>query len=682
MKQLFLSAFLIGALLSGIQAQSKRKDDPYYKKYDKLFSKVLKKENDLGNELSANVEKLKSDSAYRKRYFSNSMEISKEKQALEKEFVQQFPNSMISYDIVRKQLGRTSNIQRIQQGLSVLGPQVMQNNEVKEYLQEVEKLKVVNIGGKAPLFSMQDTSGKMVDLADFRGQYVLVDFWASWCGPCRAENPHVVKAFKKFSSRNFTILGVSLDKENGKEAWLKAIADDKLRWTHVSDLKFWKNEAAKLYLVSSIPSNFLIDPNGVIVARDLRGEKLSETLDKLLPSTEELQRRSSDILKLSKMIGSAETLQEAKTIYDSIFLKYPENGNRNIGYAYDLSRFLMVNQLMKENKPAALQLLTAIKPGVLRHQAVTSVVKKLVEIGSTADAEKLLVEELSSLKGNGPGLKDSAGYYTASKDYALVLSKENRYAEALQWMQNAADSKSVKTNNEKALLGLLLEKNGRHTEAFGLYTGMVREGRGNEQVKTGLKNTWLATGKKEKAFDAYLKSLSDTLVSQKTSHIKEFEVNYPAPGFTLQDLAGKQINLENLKGRVVVLDFWATWCGPCVGSFPVMQAAVDKYKNQAVNFLFINSWETEPDDAKRKTLVSKFINSKGYRFDVLLDKPIAGEAGKYEVIQQYKVKGIPAKFIIDKKGVVRYALTGFDGNFDASLVELSLLLDKLQKEKV
>ncbi|MBV4356009.1 TlpA disulfide reductase family protein [Pinibacter aurantiacus] len=136
------------------------------------------------------------------------------------------------------------------------------------------------IGSKAPEFTQNDTQGKPVSLSSFKGKYVLVDFWASWCGPCRMENPNVVTAFNRFKNKNFTVLGISLDKN--KDAWLKAIKDDGLSWTQLSDLKYWQNEVATMYKVQSIPQNFLIDPKGNIVGRDLRGAALEEKLCELL----------------------------------------------------------------------------------------------------------------------------------------------------------------------------------------------------------------------------------------------------------------------------------------------------------------------------------------------------------------------------------------------------------------
>ncbi|MDQ6608647.1 MAG: AhpC/TSA family protein [Bacteroidota bacterium] len=133
---------------------------------------------------------------------------------------------------------------------------------------------------KAPDFTQPGVDGKPVSLSSFKGKYVLLDFWASWCAPCRRDNPNVVKAYNEFKDKNFTILGISLDQN--KEAWQKAIQEDGLTWNHASDLKFWSNEAAALYGVQSIPANFLIDPQGNIIAQDLHGEEIENTLRRLV----------------------------------------------------------------------------------------------------------------------------------------------------------------------------------------------------------------------------------------------------------------------------------------------------------------------------------------------------------------------------------------------------------------
>ncbi|MBS1608279.1 MAG: TlpA family protein disulfide reductase, partial [Bacteroidetes bacterium] len=135
-------------------------------------------------------------------------------------------------------------------------------------------------GKQAPDFSLPDVTGKQIALSSFKGKYVLVDFWASWCGPCRGENPNVVAAYNKFKDKNFTILGVSLDEQ--KDAWEAAIKKDGLTWAHVSDLKYWSSSVVPLYGIEGIPYNVLVDPQGKVIAESLRGPALEEKLQEVL----------------------------------------------------------------------------------------------------------------------------------------------------------------------------------------------------------------------------------------------------------------------------------------------------------------------------------------------------------------------------------------------------------------
>jgi peroxiredoxin len=155
------------------------------------------------------------------------------------------------------------------------------NSAVQFFANHMAELKPLSIGQKAPDFESLSPTGQTVKLSDFRGKYVLLDFWASWCAPCREENPNIVAQYHAFKDKGFTVLGVSLD--DNPTAWMKAVKDDKLEWTQVSELKRWDSEAGLLYKITAIPASFLIDPDGIIVGKNLRGAALEESLTKLLP---------------------------------------------------------------------------------------------------------------------------------------------------------------------------------------------------------------------------------------------------------------------------------------------------------------------------------------------------------------------------------------------------------------
>jgi peroxiredoxin len=201
-----------------------------------------------------------------------------EKQILQQKYIKQNTDSYISLLALVEIAGSDPDVSVIEPVFKSLSANVRNTTGGQAFAKQIEAARATSIGALAPVFTQNDVNDKPVSLADFKGKYVLLDFWASWCGPCRGENPNVVKAYNQCKGKNFTVLGVSLDRPGKKDDWLAAIKADGLEWTQVSDLNFWDNQVAKLYGIRAIPQNYLIDPNGKIIGKNLRGDELNKKL--------------------------------------------------------------------------------------------------------------------------------------------------------------------------------------------------------------------------------------------------------------------------------------------------------------------------------------------------------------------------------------------------------------------
>lgn len=350
---------------------------------------------------------------------------------------------------------------------------------------------------------------------------------------------------------------------------------------------------------------------------------------------------------------------------NKIVLDYMRNG---IAYSYTGAG----------NIDKAVEYIYKVESRFWRGQAYVGLAQELIKKNERPDvAEKLLKQCIEDAKEFMTTRKDeegasfaALGYGSYCSIYSELLYNQKRYTEALPYLEDAYN-RSRKDNPEiNAAYSKILSALGKDAEAMTMMEDMIKKGKALPGVKEQLKAIYVKVKGSDAGYDAYLASLQTQLVTRLRAELINQMINKAAPAFVLKDLEGNTVSLAGLKGKTVVVDFWATWCGPCKKSFPAMQLAVNRFKNNPnVVFLFVDTWERVPD---ARTMVKEFITGNKYSFHVLFDtKP---ESGQKFVADQFNVSGIPTKFVIDKNGNIRFRFTGFSGDESAAVEELSEMI--------
>jgi peroxiredoxin len=264
-------------------------------------------------------------------------------------------------------------------------------------------------------------------------------------------------------------------------------------------------------------------------------------------------------------------------------------------------------------------------------------------------------------------------YYNFVDTYATLLFHNGNYDEALKMEKEAVEYFKRKNTDMNEAFAALTEKVKGSAAAQKELEAFLEEGKYSPAMKEQLQRLYTSGGKTTAEWTAYVGGIEEKAYNKLKEEIARTMINMPAPQFALKDLNGNSVSLASLKGKIVVVDFWATWCGPCIASFPAMQTAVNKFKdNPNVVFLFIDTWE---NDSNRVQKVTDFIAKNKYNFQVLYDETKTKESDEFAVVQNFGVEGIPTKFVIDRNNNIRFKTVGYNGSLDATVAELTTMID-------
>ncbi|MCW8313892.1 MULTISPECIES: redoxin domain-containing protein [Sphingobacterium] len=387
---------------------------------------------------------------------------------------------------------------------------------------------------------------------------------------------------------------------------------------------------------------------------------------------------------ITNVFYNAETSTAKEKAYTELIKKWPVKNFSEEPLTYDYVLGSLALSFANEgNAQKAVHYLGEMKERFWRGNGYIPVGQALLQAGDTTTAAPLLKTAMDDSyyyltlpeeQKDNKARFAAMGYASAMSAYVNIRVAQKKYDEALKDIENALKAAPDQADRLANVYYKSLMGTGRKLEAYNILTKIYTKG--DFTVENDLKRLYTELNGSAQGYDNFNASLKTELIQNIRSHIKEMATFKPAPNFELINLKGEKVSLASLKGKVVVLDFWATWCQPCIRSFPGMKAAQESYANdKEVQFLFMNTWER---DKNYKENVVSFITKNNYPFEVLYDDQKDPQTGEV-MAAKFGVKGIPAKFIIDKEGNIRYFLTGSTSNVDYIKLEMKELIEAAKK---
>lgn len=395
--------------------------------------------------------------------------------------------------------------------------------------------------------------------------------------------------------------------------------------------------------------------------------------------------------KEQQTVFEQKTAAGTEAAYKKWIAKFPpqqfKTGEVDEDLPYDYARSAIASRYAEEkNVPKAIEYINKLTVDFWKGNAYGGLSEVFYKNGDLAHAESYAKKAMDNAESYTNGKKGesnaakfaASGYAGLTSRYANILFEEKKYNEALQYAEAAYKHTQQLSPSINYRYAQILMNLDRHQEAYNKLEEVVKAGKATPEMAETFKTLYVKTKGSDAGYEEYAAQIRKSYLENLNRSLAKSMTNEKAPEFTLTDLDGKSVSLADYRGKVVVLDFWATWCGPCKASFPAMQMAAGKYAGDPnVQFLFIHTWEksaTPADDARN------YIKSKQYNFEVLMDTKDP-DTKTNKVVSSYKVNGIPAKFVIDPAGNIRFKLTGFDGSNEAAVDELSAMVEMARAGK-